>query len=94
MAFLEFRNDGMSKPTQSFVKVFLLIQPHLFTLLFLLVGFGSTTPLAELSSPISCDPKELGFCDIYTSDEKWEGKTKRVGGGLERYKKYSNNKGA
>jgi hypothetical protein len=81
-------------PLQSFVKVSLLIQPHLFTLLFLLVRFGSTTPLAELFSPIGCDPKELGFCYIYTSDEKREGKMKRVGGGLERYKKYSYNKGA
>jgi hypothetical protein len=60
----------------------------------LLVGFGSTTPLAKLSSPIGCDPKELGFCYIYTSDETQEGKTKRVRGGLERYKKYSYNKGA
>ncbi len=94
MAFLEFCNDGMSKPTPIFCEGFLLIQPHLFTLLFLLVGFRSTTPLAKLSSPISCDPKELGFCDIYTSDEKWEGKRKRVGGGLERYKKYSYKKGA
>ncbi len=52
------------------------------------------TPSTELSSPISCDPKELDFCDIYTSDEKWKGKKKVVGGGLERYKKHSYNKGA
>jgi hypothetical protein len=70
MAFLEFRNDGLSKPTPIFCEGFLLIEHHFFTLLFLPVGFGSTTPSAKLSSPISCDPKELGFCDIYTSDEK------------------------
>ncbi len=76
MAFLEFHNDGLSNPTPIFCEGFLLIQPHLFTLLFLPIGFGSTIPSIELSSPISCDPKELDFCDIYTSDEKWEGKRK------------------
>ncbi len=71
MAFSEFRNDSISNPTPIFCEGFLLIQPHLFTLLFLLIGFGSTTSLVKLSNPISCDPKELGFCDTYTSDEKW-----------------------
>jgi hypothetical protein len=70
MAFLEFRNDGWSNPTPNFCEGFLLIQAQFFTLLLLTVGFGSTTPSTKLSSPISCDPKKLGFCDIYTSDEK------------------------
>jgi hypothetical protein len=70
MAFLEFRNDGMSNPTILFCEGFLLVQPHMFTLLFLPIGFGSTIPLVELSSPTSCDSKELGFCDRYTRDEK------------------------
>ncbi len=94
MVFLEFCNNGLSNPTTIFCEGFLLVQPHMFILLFLPIGFGSTIPLVELSNPTSCDPKELGFCDIYTSDEKWEGKKKGVGGGLERYKKYSYNKGA
>jgi hypothetical protein len=37
----------------------------LFIILFLPVGFGSTTPLTELSSPISCDQGSLVFV-IYT----------------------------
>jgi hypothetical protein len=45
-------------------------KPHMFTLFFLLVGFRSITPLVKLSNPTSYDPKELGFCDVYTSDEK------------------------
>jgi hypothetical protein len=70
MAFLEFHNDGLSNPTLVFCENSLLIQPLLFTLLFLPIGFGSTTPSTELFTPVSCDPKELGFCHIYTSDEK------------------------
>ncbi len=65
MAFLEFHNDGLSNPTPVFCEGFLLIQPHLFIILFLPVGFGSTTPLTELSSPISCDQGSLVFV-IYT----------------------------
>ncbi len=72
----------MSNPTIVFCEGFLLVQPHMFIVLFLPIGFGSTTPLTELSSPINCDPKEFGFCDIYTSDEKWEGNMKVGGGGL------------
>ncbi len=40
MAFMEFRNDGLSNPTPVFCECFLLIQPHLFTLLFLPVVLG------------------------------------------------------
>jgi len=94
-AFLEFFNDGLSNPTIVFCEGFLLIQPHLFTLLFLLAGLGSITPSTRLFGATNCDPKKLGFCDTYTSDEKWEGKRKGVRGGLERYRfKYSYDEGA
>ncbi len=68
-------------------------KPHMFTLFFLLVGFRSITPLVKLSNPTSYDPKELGFCDVYTSDEKWKRIRKGVRGGLERHRIYSYNKG-
>ncbi len=41
MAFLEFCNEGLSNPILVFCEGFLLLQPHLFILLLLPIGFGS-----------------------------------------------------